>query len=480
VIRPTNSISILIFTTYVLIAYRRYFLRYLAWSLLIGIPFLLFNLSLYHTVLSDYYRSYQDFNLGAGFGEALAGLWISPARGLLVYSPILICAAWGLWLNLKQQSTRRLDLALLAIVALHSVVLAIWRMWWGGWSYGPRMMTDMLPYLMYWLIPVIALLQRSGETPADVGPRIKHRLPVISAIAMLAGISWVINYRGATSTQTFEWNRAPANVDLFPQRLWDWRDIQFLRGLHRGQPVNLALSGVSLSYLGPEVYSRLGTTELRPRQFNAERALIAPPAPTWLILGEEQPIGLAIPPLLAGLTTELASQTLEDGTAFRLYSGELRPQVLEAVSRSQQAAAWSSKFLPAAVDVQPLSLPAHFGDMASLMGFEVQPVDVSGSLRVTSYWQAAEPSTTPLTMFIHAIDSNGEVVAQEDRLDAPSEEWHSGDLIVQVQRFTLPPSAGTVWLELGLYRSDTGERLPVLVDGQIVDSRVLLGQANFP
>ncbi len=304
VVRPTNSLSILIFTLYVFLAYRRYFLRYLLWSLPVVVPFLVFNLSLYHALLSTYYRSYQDFRVGADFGEALIGPWISPARGLLIYSPILIFSGWGLSLNLRRSSYRRVDLALLAIVTLHCLVLAIWNMWWGGWSDGPRMMTDMLPYFMYWLIPVIAILQRSISARAVSGARPWREWLLLPAFLTLGVISLAIHYRGATAPPTFDWNRLPANVDEFPQRLWDLRDVQFLRGLHWGTPVDLAISGVSYPRLGPEVYTRLGTTEVRAREFNADRALIAPPASSWLAVGTDQPIGPEIATLLEGSKLE--------------------------------------------------------------------------------------------------------------------------------------------------------------------------------
>jgi hypothetical protein len=472
VVRPTNSLSILVFTLYVLLNYRRYFLRYLAWSLPVVVPFLIFNLSLYDALLSTYYRSYQDFRLGADFGEALIGPWISPARGLLIYSPILIFAGWGLSLNLRRNPHRRIDLTLLAIVALHCLVLAIWSMWWGGWSYGPRMLTDMLPYFMYWLIPVIAVLQRSA--PAGSGPGLWRRQLLVPGFLTLGVISFVINYRGATASPTFDWNRLPANVDEFPQRLWDLRDVQFLRGLHWGTPVDLAISGVSYPRLGPEVYARFGTTEVRAREFNADRALIAPPASSWLAVGTDQPIGPEIAALLEGSKLDLESRTMADGTTFRLFSGDLGARILAAAAGSQQTAAWSSEFLPAAGDVQPVALPVRFGDAASLLGFQIQGASSLQQISITTYWQAGNRTTTPLSLFVHAMDANGQVVAQEDRLDAPAEYWQPGDLIAQVHRLTLPEHVGAVWIEIGLYDPTSGERLPVLVDGQTVDHRVLL------
>jgi hypothetical protein len=297
---------------------------------------------------------------------------------------------------------------------------------------------------------------------------------LLPAFLTLGVISLAIHYRGATAPPTFDWNRLPANVDEFPQRLWDLRDVQFLRGLHWGTPVDLAISGVSYPRLGPEVYTRLGTTEVRAREFNADRALIAPPASSWLAVGMDQPIGPEIATLLEGSKLELESRTLQDGTTFSLFSGEPGARILAAAAQSRQSVAWSSKFLPAAGDVHTATLPLSFGDAASLLGFQLQRASSSRQISVTTYWQAGSRITAPLSLFVHAIDANGQVVAQEDRLDAPTEDWRPGDLIAQVHRLTLPEQAGARWIEIGLYDPNSGERLPVLVDGQTVDHRVLL------
>lgn len=44
-------------------------------------------------------------------------------------------------------------------------------------------------------------------------------------------ISFLIHYRGATVWDVHKWNQEPVNVDSVPNRVWDWNDIQFLRGL---------------------------------------------------------------------------------------------------------------------------------------------------------------------------------------------------------------------------------------------------------
>src|SRR6201999_2844228 len=51
-----------------------------------------------------------------------------------------------------------------------------------------------------------------------------------------AGIlSVAIHAYGAMSTAPHEWNATPVSIDGGPERVWSWRDPQFLRGLYTQQ-----------------------------------------------------------------------------------------------------------------------------------------------------------------------------------------------------------------------------------------------------
>ena len=91
VVRPTNSIPIAIITLCVLLEYRRYFVKYLLWAAPVTIPFVLYNFHIYHAPISTYYLP-QRLGSTTTFLEALAGLLVSPSRGLVVYTPVcLLC-----------------------------------------------------------------------------------------------------------------------------------------------------------------------------------------------------------------------------------------------------------------------------------------------------------------------------------------------------------------------------------------------------
>jgi hypothetical protein len=73
--------------------------------------------------------------------------------------------------------------------------------WTGGWSYGPRFLTDVAPLVVWFLPATLAALARS-------------RRLVLSCLAVLVvALSVAIQARGA-----FEQSTA----------VWDWSDPQFL------------------------------------------------------------------------------------------------------------------------------------------------------------------------------------------------------------------------------------------------------------
>jgi hypothetical protein len=82
-----------------------------------------------------------------------AGILLSPARGLLVYSPFLALAGWGAWVSWRDPGHRALRPLGLALVGMLAVY-ARWSDWWGGHSFGYRLVMDTLPLFAVMLFPV--------------------------------------------------------------------------------------------------------------------------------------------------------------------------------------------------------------------------------------------------------------------------------------------------------------------------------------
>ena len=97
--------------------------------------------------------------------EGLLGLLISPSRGLLVFSPFVAVAAFGvvrIWRDARYRPLRPLTVAAALIMALQCK----WFDWWGGWTYGYRPWLDVVPLLVLFTVPV---LENIWESKAKKG-----------------------------------------------------------------------------------------------------------------------------------------------------------------------------------------------------------------------------------------------------------------------------------------------------------------------
>jgi hypothetical protein len=243
VVRPTNSISILFLTLFVFLKYRPYFLRYVAWAAPVAILLFASNLALYGSIMQPYYLP-QRLGSNPDFVQTLAATLVSPSRGLLVYVPVVLLAGGGVILKLREGRFGALDLAISGIIVAHWLAISSFVHWWGGASFGPRLFTDIMPYFIYLMIPVLA----GAHLPQTAG-----RWAMATAAGGLILVSFLIHYRGATQEATWLWNMAflkvVPSVDDDPARLWNWHDPQFWRGL---RPARLAVTPLSLCYTLPK------------------------------------------------------------------------------------------------------------------------------------------------------------------------------------------------------------------------------------
>ena len=159
--------------------------------------------------------------------DGLAGLVVSPNRGLLIYSPIVAVALAGIPLALARG--RRSPLTWCAAAALCQFFFyGSYTVWWGGHTYGPRYVLDVLPLL----VPIAAVFAASIRMT-----------PVKRAVAG-AALAWSVTVAatGAFAYPNERWNVDPRDVDRNHDRLWDWSDLQIVRCWERGfDPMNFRL-----------------------------------------------------------------------------------------------------------------------------------------------------------------------------------------------------------------------------------------------
>jgi hypothetical protein len=86
--------------------------------------------------------------------EVMLKLLFGCRRGLLVVSPILAAAPFGLKMLWKNPATRGAAVASSAVAGYYFLFNASFSAWDGGWSYGPRYLSAGLPLLCVGLAPV--------------------------------------------------------------------------------------------------------------------------------------------------------------------------------------------------------------------------------------------------------------------------------------------------------------------------------------
>jgi hypothetical protein len=217
VCRPTTSIPIAALTCLAFAWDRRKAWWLATGGAVVAVLFVLHNLRSYGTPLPWYYLPGR-LEQTSTFGVALLGNLISPSRGFLLYVPIWVLAAIGfrrLW-----KDERGLVTVAVVVMGLHWVMVSRFGHWWGGFAYGPRLMSDITPYLMLGMIGFL----KEPPTPDTVGGRLR----LAAALVIIASSTW-IHYAGATLGGTNEWNSLPEQVGENPGRLWDWSDMQMFR-----------------------------------------------------------------------------------------------------------------------------------------------------------------------------------------------------------------------------------------------------------
>jgi hypothetical protein len=64
----------------------------------------------------------------------------------------------------------------------------------------------------------------------------RERIAILILCMAIAEWEGVVHVSGVMSGRGWEWNTTPVDVDLAPQRLWDWSDPQFLAAFRKVAP----------------------------------------------------------------------------------------------------------------------------------------------------------------------------------------------------------------------------------------------------
>lgn len=202
--------------------------------------------------------------------SGLAGLLVSPARGLLVFSPFLAFVAVGLIQRLRAPQTRALAVVL-TLAVLGQLVLYSQGDWRAGTSWGPRWLTDILPVLVWMLAPAPLVLR-----PVARGV-------FVAAIALSVGIQAVGAFWYTRTSDELVYAGDPASM----RGAWDPRNIPFVTELrHPPAPAELLCDALgTIDRIGPTQLPTAGPLpQLEPGAAIEGWALACARSPAQLLL----------------------------------------------------------------------------------------------------------------------------------------------------------------------------------------------------
>lgn len=175
-------------------------------------------------------------------------------------------------------------------------------------------------------------------------------------------------------------------------------------------------------------------------------------------------------------TTVVHTQTIENEQEFLIYnldrtSADMFLEVIRS-SLNPKLPEWSQNPAPRA-DTQghALATPVSFEHGLDLLGYRLLTGNGKDRqqyrgepLGLITIWQVTEemePTMGELKLFVHLLDSEGQMRSGDDRLGLEPLTWGPGDVLIQHHCLEVPPDAppGEYQIGLGLYLPRTMQRL---------------------
>jgi hypothetical protein len=207
--RPTNVVLAAAGAAYVLLRRRRAFPLFAALALLPAALVALYSWTYLGDVLA-FGQAYRPGGFTRHFLAGLAGLLVSPSRGLFVFSPVLLAGVAGgvlVWRSKAQEPLRFLAGGALLLLALYSC----WGTWWGGSGFGYRLILEIVPIL----ILLLPLAWNRWIRRSPLGRWVFFVFLGFSIFAQFLGAHVYPSSFGE-------------NLDLEPARLWDVRESELV------------------------------------------------------------------------------------------------------------------------------------------------------------------------------------------------------------------------------------------------------------
>ena len=465
---------------------------------------------------------------GEGFRVPLwvgvSGLLVSPFRGIIWYSPLVLLAVPGLWRLYRQD--RNLALYICAQTTVTILTFATWWSWYGGITWGPRYLLPTLPLLMLAIASVIDELPQRG---------VVRRLVFGGLFMLSVGINFLgVAYSPAEIYNRFfnaaYWTGDPnAYVSLLSNEvLWNplispivGHAVLFISDLPHTLPALrdpihtlfatlIILTGLWLlrvsssrrnTVLGFVVL--IGCTAIItsrqpvPSGIQALQQQLQPQAPVLMVSGRfgtslmdyqtTEPVLAMRPPV--DRNAHIARTTWSRFLALNTTAWFITWLSPDAPENWQERELWTTRGFGQQLDlnghrallfdfapvVPSQESDLRFGEIAlSAYGFQ----QTSESLRVTLNWQSHADLKENYTWFVHVLDEQGQIVAQQDRHPqggfALTSSWKPGTTITDRLYF---PHVQASAIRVG-FLDDRGMPLSVSGGTQKADDFAILTLAD--
>jgi len=459
------------------------------------------------------------FAEGEGFNSPLLiglyGLFFSPYRGLFWYNPILILAIPG-WLMLRRRLPRLAWLTL-ALIALQALAFASWWSWHGGIVWGPRFLLPALPLATLALAPIINAARKQRFLFVILG--VFTLLSV--GVQVLGALYDYLTYDGylrihywpdlATANEVLRSSRVMFDPTLSPIT----GHLALLRAGWKTDPVWIA-NGVAIIHLGAALTLIAVGLFVTFSRLSLKRAwlvgilaifislnLIAARQNSDSVSALEQT--LQPPGTVVTVTTHFNTALMDVDNGSRIIAmnaptspDDLLARTLWDYALKQDKTFWYLTWYgaadPANWQERQLWQDAYFVTERTITNHRALRFDLTppvettqpggwhfGDIRLDSYafstaddgarinlqWSADQPLAENASWFVHLLNANGEIIAQQDRQPqggfAPTSGWESGESVTDRLFFPLPPNTDTSgWqVRIGWIHPANGERLDV-------------------
>jgi hypothetical protein len=181
-----------------------------------------YNYARFGSPLQSGYPSWEKFD-----NPLLTGLWgllLSPEKGLVFYSPVLLLSPFSLIAFFKRDKAEAM--LTLGLFVIYCITYAKWHDWAGGVCWGPRFLVPLIPFLMITIAPTVeAILTQRLSLATLAFPA----FCLFSALVQILGAgnnSGNIDRRLTLTTQGFPFNPQRWRV-LGQALLFSLQDLDF-------------------------------------------------------------------------------------------------------------------------------------------------------------------------------------------------------------------------------------------------------------